>query len=115
MLSPRVIAAGFLVLAGWLLATGPGAVNVLHASSDSAAAALAAAGDAGSRLPRLYSLLVTWRGTTTLERYYHGTRPTSLADIKSASKSVLSALVGIAIDRGLLKGVSQPIASSFPN
>jgi CubicO group peptidase (beta-lactamase class C family) len=114
MQSPRVTAAALLVSAGLLLATGPGAASVLHASNNPATAALAAAGDAGSGLPRLYSLLVAWRGTTVLERYYHGTRPTSLADIKSASKSVLSALVGIAIDRGFLKGVSQPIGPFFP-
>jgi CubicO group peptidase (beta-lactamase class C family) len=39
---------------------------------------------------------------------------TTQANIKSASKSVVSALVGIAIDRGLLPGVKQPIATYFP-
>ncbi len=37
-----------------------------------------------------------------LERYFGGMRATTLANIKSASKSVISALVGIAIDRKLL-------------
>lgn len=76
---------------------------------------LDAAGDAAADLPRLHSLLVSWRGELILERYYNGIRPTRLANIKSASKSVLSALVGIATDRGLLASVQQPIAPFFPD
>src|SRR6202008_3206196 len=36
------------------------------------------------------------------------------ANIKSASKSVISALVGIAIERGHIKSVKEPIVSFFP-
>jgi len=68
-----------------------------------------AAGD----LPRLHSLLVSWRGSLIVERYFNGARPTRLANIKSASKSVISALVGIAIERNLIAGVQQPIAPFF--
>lgn len=66
-------------------------------------------------LPRMRSLLVSWRGELIVERYFHATRATSLEDIKSASKSVISALVGIAIGRGILPGVDTPIASYFPD
>jgi CubicO group peptidase (beta-lactamase class C family) len=72
--------------------------------------ALAAADD----LPRLRSLLVSWRGDLVLERYYNGARPNRLANIKSASKSVLSALVGIAVARGHIH-LQQPIAHFFPS
>ena len=41
---------------------------------------------------------------------YHGFTPDSPTNIKSASKSIISALAGIAIDRGLLEGTGQPIA-----
>jgi CubicO group peptidase (beta-lactamase class C family) len=68
---------------------------------------------AARRLPRLYSLLVGWRGDLVLERYYNGRGPTRVANIKSASKTVLSALVGIAIDRGLIQHVRQPIGGLF--
>ncbi len=64
-------------------------------------------------LPRLHSLLVSWRGSVIVERYFNGARPTRLANIKSASKSLISALVGIAIERGLIAGVRQPIAPFF--
>ena len=79
------------------------------------AVALDAAGDAGAAMPRLHSLLVSRGGELILERYYHGARPTRLANIKSAAKSVISALVGIAIERGLIPGVKQPIAAFFPD
>src|SRR5688572_17649775 len=57
-------------------------------------AALAVAKD----LPRLHSLLVSRRGELMLERYYNGARAVRPANIKSASKSIISALVGIAIE-----------------
>lgn len=67
-----------------------------------------------SQLPQLRSLLVSWRGTLVAEHYARGVRPATLANIKSASKSIISALVGIAIDRGLIKSVDEPIATYFP-
>ena len=70
--------------------------------------------DTASQLPRLHSLLVSWQGELTVEEYFNGTRPTRQANMKSASKSVISALVGIAIDRGLIESVRQPIGPSFP-
>ena len=76
---------------------------------------LDSATQAASTLPRLHSLLVSWRGELVLERYFNGARPTRPANIKSTSKSVISALVGIAIERGLIPGVKQPIAGFFPD
>ena len=79
------------------------------------AVALDAAAQAAGELPRLHSLLVSWRGNVILERYYNGARASRPANIKSVSKSVLSALVGIAIDRRLITGLRQPIVSFFPD
>jgi len=73
-----------------------------------------AASRAASRLPRLHSLLISQGGELVFERYYNGARPTHPANIKSASKSVISALVGIAIRRGFLQDSQQPISSFFP-
>lgn len=50
-----------------------------------------------------------WKGDIVGERYYRGATRTTRANIKSASKSIISALVGIAIDRGHIRGVDQPI------
>ena len=65
-------------------------------------------------MPRLHSLIVSWRGNLLLERYYNGARAARPANIKSASKSLISALVGIAIERKILTGVRQPIGPFFP-
>jgi CubicO group peptidase (beta-lactamase class C family) len=72
-----------------------------------------AALDAAKDLPRLHSLVVSWRGSLVLERYYNGARAARLANIKSASKTILSALVGIAIERGHIPGVEQTIGGYF--
>jgi CubicO group peptidase (beta-lactamase class C family) len=64
-------------------------------------------------IPRLHSLVVSHRGSIVLEHYAsRGAR--GLSNIKSASKSVISALVGIAIQQGHIKSVRQPIADYFP-
>jgi CubicO group peptidase (beta-lactamase class C family) len=82
------------------------------ASSGLDAAAMARAVAAASRLPRLRSLIVVRDGRTLAEHRFNGgpslDRP---VNIKSASKSVLSALVGIAIAKGVLTGVDQPVVS----
>jgi len=64
---------------------------LLNASpqQDLSAARVEAAG-----LPQLHSLLVTHRGELVLEHYAPKYGATRLANIKSASKSVISALVG---------------------
>ena len=65
-------------------------------------------------LPRLYSLTVSHRGATVFEYYAKGRSATRAANVKSASKSIISALTGIAIERGLINGTGQPIAAFFP-
>ena len=65
--------------------------------------------DDAASIEQLRSLIVAQAGSVKTERNY-GLSPDAPANIKSASKSILSALVGIAIDKGLLEGVDQPIA-----
>ena len=72
-------------------------------------ARLAAAFDQAADLPRMRSLIVQWRGAVVGEEYFNGARPATRANIKSASKSIVSALVGIAIARGHIRGVDQPL------
>ncbi len=55
------------------------------------------------------SLLVGRNGVLVAERYYHNHGPDSLLDVKSVTKSVVSLLVGIAIDRGIIKNVNQTL------
>jgi CubicO group peptidase (beta-lactamase class C family) len=65
-------------------------------------------------LPRLHSLVVAHRGEVVFEHYGRGYSATRPANVKSASKSIISALIGIAIERGLIKGVDQRAADFFP-
>ncbi|MPY88101.1 MAG: serine hydrolase [Luteitalea sp.] len=76
--------------------------------------ALTEARKAASELKQLHSLLVSWRGDIVLEHYASGVTAGKLANIKSASKSVIAALVGIALDRGLIASVAEPIVTFFP-
>jgi len=67
---------------------------------------------AASQLPRLRSMVVLRDGEALAEHRFNGGPPLDRpVNIKSASKSVLSALVGIAIERGVLEGVAQPVLS----
>ncbi len=72
-----------------------------------------AAVEMATSLPRLHSLLVSRDGELILEKYLNGRTASSIANVKSVSKSVISALVGIAIDEGHIKGVDQPIEDFF--
>jgi CubicO group peptidase (beta-lactamase class C family) len=69
---------------------------------------------AARKLPRLHSLLVSRSGQLVFERYYNGIRGDRPANIKSAAKSIISALVGIAINRGLIPDVHTPLVTYFP-
>lgn len=62
----------------------------------------------------LTSLLVSRAGERLGERYYRGATASRVVNVKSASKSVLSALVGIAIEQGHIRGTDQPVAELLP-
>ncbi len=66
--------------------------------------------DEAEALTRLETLIVSHNGSVLAERGYRGRSTEAATNIKSASKSIISALVGIAIDRGVLQGPEQPIA-----
>lgn len=61
-------------------------------------------------LKSLKTIIVAQDGRTVAEEGYRGHTPSESTNIKSASKSIVSALVGIAIDKGLLDGPEQKIA-----
>ena len=115
----RVAGAASLLVA-WLFLCTADPSTVLGAGARQGtpvpdrAADLTAAGDAAARLPRLRSLLVSWRGRVVLERYYNGAGRDRLANIKSASKSLISTLVGVALERRLIPDIKTPIVTYFP-
>ena len=75
---------------------------------------LATVGQTAAQVPRLHSLLVSHKGALVLERYLNGRRATQPANVKSVSKSVISTLVGIAIEQGHIPSVREPISTYFP-
>ena len=60
-------------------------------------------------LEGVHGLLIARRGRLVVERYFRGSAGNRPHNLKSASKSVLSALAGLAIEQDLLK-LDQPIA-----
>ncbi|QLF70241.1 serine hydrolase [Peteryoungia desertarenae] len=72
-----------------------------------------------TRLEPLETVIVSRDGELLAERAYGSHSLTGSTNIKSASKVIVSALVGMAIDKGLLQGVDQKIEtvlrSEFPS
>jgi CubicO group peptidase (beta-lactamase class C family) len=67
-----------------------------------------------AQLPKLRSLLVQWRDTLVAERYFRGATAARPANAKSASKTILSAMVGVALADGTLRGLDQPLSALLP-
>ncbi len=69
-------------------------------------------------LPRLHSVIIARDGDILAERAFRGAGLDAPANIKSASKSVLAAVVGAAVGEGVLPDVETPIstwlADDFP-
>jgi CubicO group peptidase (beta-lactamase class C family) len=94
-------------------------------------AALCRMADGLAATANVHAVLVARGGRLVFERYFTGSDEVpgrfygrrvenisfdadTLHDMKSVSKSVASLAVGIAIDRGLIRGVNEPIFSFFP-
>ncbi len=69
-----------------------------------------AAVERAGELENLRSLIVSHQGRVVSERAFKGASLERPTNIKSASKTIISALVGIAIEQGVFKGVDQPVA-----
>lgn len=66
------------------------------------------------QLTPLSSLLVMQGGEMVVERYYRGMRADRTTNMKSVSKTLLSPLIGIAIEDGLIAGIDEPIGDLLP-
>ena len=67
------------------------------------------------QLETLYGLLVVKNGHLIAEEYFNEGSVGQKARIQSATKSVTSALVGIALDRGCLSSVEQRMVEFYPD
>ncbi len=75
---------------------------------------LGAAYRRAGQLDPLNGLLVARRGTLVAEQYWNGMSARRDVNVKSASKSVISALVGIALREGVIDGLDQRVVEFFP-
>jgi CubicO group peptidase (beta-lactamase class C family) len=80
----------------------------------SAAELIAAAEKAAAGLPNIRAFLVLWNGSVVSENYYGGTTAATRHHVRSITKSIVSALVGIAIDRGILHSVNDLVLAYIP-
>jgi CubicO group peptidase (beta-lactamase class C family) len=71
--------------------------------------------ESARRFDALRSLIVTRAGQPLIEEVLRGGPLTQGVNVKSASKTVLSVLVGIAMDKKALEGPDQPIAPLLGN
>ena len=103
----RGIAVVIITATGLAAAQAPAGQNAADARFEQALAS-------AKQLPRLHSLLVSVSGQLVVERYYNGATATRAANVKSVAKSIISALVGIALERRLIADVDTPIVMYFP-
>jgi CubicO group peptidase (beta-lactamase class C family) len=94
---------------------------------EGALAALTAAIRRGGAYPNIHAVLIVRDGRLVYEEYFAGEderrgrrlghvefTQATLHDIRSVSKAFVGALVGIAIDQGLIASVDQPLLTFFP-
>lgn len=62
----------------------------------------------------LHAVIAIHKGDLIFERYYNGGDPQALVDVRSAGKSVTSLLFGIALDRGAIGSLDDPVAKYWP-
>lgn len=62
----------------------------------------------------LHGVLVYRRGRLVLEEYFYGYHRDRPHQMRSATKSVVSALVGIAVGQGALAGEEEPVVARLP-
>lgn len=63
---------------------------------------------------KMTSVLIAHKGKLVFENYYNNGHRGYMNDLRSATKSITSTLLGIAKDQGKVKDLEQPIVSFFP-
>jgi CubicO group peptidase (beta-lactamase class C family) len=81
----------------------------------------------GSKQNNVHAVVVVRRGAVVFEHYFSGSDehwgqavgevafgPETKHDERSVTKSVVALVLGIAVDRGLVKGIDEPVLPYFP-
>ncbi|MFC2158596.1 serine hydrolase domain-containing protein [Acidobacteriota bacterium] len=69
----------------------------------------------GKTYPNQHSLLIVRNGYLVVEEYFGGNKAGSPHMLQSVSKSFTSALMGIAMDQGKIKGIDEKVLGFFPD
>src|SRR5262249_57789564 len=64
---------------------------------------------------QITSVLIARHGKLAFERYFDADGVEGLRNTRSATKTVTGMLIGIAIDRGLIRGVDAQVLDYFPD
>ncbi|PGK42542.1 serine hydrolase domain-containing protein [Bacillus thuringiensis] len=59
-------------------------------------------------------MLVMQKGNIIFEKYYNGQGPDDAFHVASVTKTIISALIGICVDKGYIKSVNQKVIEFFP-
>ena len=69
---------------------------------------------ADGELPLTHSILVARSGDLIVEEYFYGYDRDTMHDMRSASKTIASTLVGLAVDRDMIEGSRSQVLPFFP-
>ncbi|WP_245602328.1 serine hydrolase domain-containing protein [Fodinicurvata fenggangensis] len=86
-----------------------GAVAVAGRSAGAESVSLDRAVGAARDYERLHGLIVAQEGRVLVEEVFRGPALDQPVNVKSVAKTVIAALVGVAIHEGVLKGADQPV------
>jgi CubicO group peptidase (beta-lactamase class C family) len=92
---------------GWTLSSA--GAEGLDAAGMAALSGAIASGQYG----QVDGLVIARNGRLCFDGYYNGT-PYDVHEMQSVTKSVTSALIGVAVARGAIAGVQQPVAAVLP-
>lgn len=67
-----------------------------------------------SEYSNINGIVVVRKGYIAYERYFNGYGPDNTYHVASVTKSIISALIGIAIDAGYIKNADQKVLDFFP-
>lgn len=66
------------------------------------------------KYPNVHSILIVKDGKLVFEEYFYEHHKNKPHELRSATKSFISALTGIAIDKGFIKSKNESVLSYFP-
>ena len=115
----------FLISIIWLVGCSDENPNVQHRSYSDFKAADQSGLDANilktliteienGKYGEIHSLLIRKNDKLVIEEYFEGFKPDQIHNVYSVTKSISSALTGIAIDKGYIDNVNHNLLSFFP-